>query len=109
MHLRLTSSLRCDIEVPQAILDASEKGHLADQNTPGYECIAMATHGRKGLARWAIGSITERVLSGARRPLLIMRPASICKAHSGFHGSHETQMQNEKIQEEWQQPFVGLF
>ncbi|GHO77658.1 universal stress protein [Ktedonobacter sp. SOSP1-85] len=107
MHLHLTSSLHYDIEVAQAILDASEKGHLADQNTPGCECIAMATHGRKGLARWAIGSITELVLSRASRPLLIVRPASIRKAHSG---PHEIQLKNGKTQEEWQQhPFVGLF
>ena len=109
MRLHLTSSLRCDIEVAQAILDESEKVHLADQHTPGCECIAMATHGRKGLARWAMGSVTERVLSGARRPLLIVRPASIRKAFSGFHGPHEAHLQNGKTQEEWQQPFVGLF
>lgn len=109
LHLHLTSSLHCDIEVAQAILDTSEKGYLADQDIPGCECIAMATHGRKSLARWAMGSITERVLSETKRPLLIVRPTSIRKAHSGFHGFHEVDANNGKTQEEWQQPFVGLF
>ena len=35
--------------------------------------IAMATHGRSGLARWALGSVTERVLQGSRVPVLAVR------------------------------------
>lgn len=41
--------------------------------TPRYDYIAMATHGRGGLQRWALGSITERVLHVAHLPLLIAR------------------------------------
>ncbi|HEU5347614.1 MAG TPA: universal stress protein, partial [Ktedonobacterales bacterium] len=40
---------------------------------PHHDFIAMATHGRGGLQRWALGSITERVLHLARLPLLIVR------------------------------------
>jgi hypothetical protein len=36
----------------------------------------MATHGRTGFARWAMGSVTERVLWSTRVPLLIMRPST---------------------------------
>jgi nucleotide-binding universal stress UspA family protein len=35
--------------------------------------IAMATHGRSGIARWALGSVTERVLQGSRVPVLAVR------------------------------------
>jgi nucleotide-binding universal stress UspA family protein len=35
--------------------------------------IAMATHARRGLARLALGSVTEAVLRGAHGPLLICR------------------------------------
>jgi nucleotide-binding universal stress UspA family protein len=38
------------------------------------DLIAMATHGRSGMVRWALGSITERVLHSAQLPLLIVRP-----------------------------------
>ncbi len=38
------------------------------------DVIAMATHGRGGVQRWAMGSITERVLSATKLPLLIVRP-----------------------------------
>ncbi len=41
------------------------------------DLIAMTTHGATGLHRWAVGSITERVLHATRLPLLIVRPVDI--------------------------------
>jgi len=38
--------------------------------------VAMATHGRSGLLRLVMGSVTARVLSGVQVPLLLCRPAS---------------------------------
>ena len=35
--------------------------------------IAMATHGRSGLNRWLLGSVTEKVLRSTRNPLLLIR------------------------------------
>ena len=35
--------------------------------------IAMSTHGRSGITRWAFGSITDRVLQGANTPVLLVR------------------------------------
>jgi hypothetical protein len=40
------------------------------QEFDGYDLIAMATHGRGGLQRWFIGSITERML-GATALLIV--------------------------------------
>lgn len=39
------------------------------------DVIAMATHGRGGLGRIFLGSVAERVLHEADRPLLLTRPA----------------------------------
>ncbi len=45
--------------------------------------IAMSTHGRSGVNRWVMGSVTDKVLHGVNTPLLIVRsqegspPASI--------------------------------
>lgn len=39
------------------------------------DLIAMTTHGRRGLSRWTLGSVAEKVLRGAETPLLIVRPA----------------------------------
>jgi hypothetical protein len=36
----------------------------------------MATHGRTGIQRLAIGSITERVLQATKRPLFVVRPVA---------------------------------
>jgi nucleotide-binding universal stress UspA family protein len=33
--------------------------------------IVMSSHGRSGIARWLLGSVTERVLRGARHPVLV--------------------------------------
>lgn len=35
--------------------------------------IAMATHGRSGVKRWVLGSVTEKVLHAAANPLLLVR------------------------------------
>ena len=38
--------------------------------------IAMCTHGRSGIKRWALGSITERVVQHSGDPVLIIRAKS---------------------------------
>lgn len=48
-----------------AILELAESAHI--------DLIAMATHGRTGLQRWVYGSVADKVLSGARLPILLMR------------------------------------
>jgi nucleotide-binding universal stress UspA family protein len=37
------------------------------------DLIALGTHGRSGLARWALGSIAERVLRSGEVPILLVR------------------------------------
>jgi nucleotide-binding universal stress UspA family protein len=37
------------------------------------DLIAMCTHGRTGLARWALGSVADRVLRAGSKPLLLVR------------------------------------
>jgi len=37
------------------------------------DLIAMSTHGRSGISRWAFGSVTDRVLRGGNKPVLIVR------------------------------------
>jgi nucleotide-binding universal stress UspA family protein len=37
------------------------------------DLIAMSTHGRHGISRWAFGSITDRVLRGGHKPVLMVR------------------------------------
>ena len=37
------------------------------------DIIAMSTHGRSGLSRWAFGSVTDRILRGGHKPVLVVR------------------------------------
>ncbi len=37
------------------------------------DLIAMSTHGRSGISRWALGSIAERVVRVSSRPVLVVR------------------------------------
>ncbi len=39
------------------------------------DLIAMSTHGRSGLRRLAFGSITDKVLRGSKKPVLMVRAA----------------------------------
>jgi nucleotide-binding universal stress UspA family protein len=39
----------------------------------GASMIAMSTHGRTGVARWVLGSVADKVLHGARIPILLVR------------------------------------
>jgi nucleotide-binding universal stress UspA family protein len=50
----------------EGILDYVDKGHFC--------LIVMATHGRSGLGRWAIGSVADKVVrSTIKQPLLLIR------------------------------------
>ena len=47
---------------------------LAYVGREGCDVVALATHGRSGVQRWAHGSVAERVLQTATVPLLLIRP-----------------------------------
>jgi nucleotide-binding universal stress UspA family protein len=51
--------------VAKSIVEYAE-GHDVD-------LIAMCTHGRTGIARWALGSVTDRVLRTGDKPVLLVR------------------------------------
>lgn len=36
--------------------------------------VAMSTHSKSGIERWAIGSVTERVVRHSSDPVLVIRP-----------------------------------
>ncbi len=37
------------------------------------DLVAMSTHGRSGLSRWAFGSVTDKILRSGNRPILMVR------------------------------------
>jgi nucleotide-binding universal stress UspA family protein len=39
----------------------------------GADLVVMSTHGRRGITRWAFGSVAEKVLRGGNVPVLMVR------------------------------------
>jgi nucleotide-binding universal stress UspA family protein len=76
LKLAMTWSVTIDDDIASGIIRVAEDGRdTEDVGVSGSsDLIAMATHGYRGLQRWAMGSITERVLHATRLPLLIVRP-----------------------------------
>lgn len=74
--LTITWSVGVDADVTTGILHVAERGEDAEGATPfgGCDLIVMATHGRSGFRRWALGSIAERVLHTTKLPVMMVRP-----------------------------------
>lgn len=49
------------------------------------DLIVLGTHGRTGLSRILLGSVAERVLRGARCPVLVVPAASVATAPAASH------------------------
>jgi len=75
-HIPVSWSIALDHDRASAIVRVAENGEDAEGAGVfgGCDLIAMATHGREGVPRWAMGSVTERVLHATKRPILIVRP-----------------------------------
>jgi len=83
-NLTITWSVAVDTDVARAIIRLAENGEDTEGAGVfgGCDVIAMATHGYSGLQRWAMGSITQRVLSATKLPLLVVRPPDMMdKSH----------------------------
>lgn len=77
--IAVTTGVVVNDDVAQAIIQAAEDDAQAEgmAASAGLGIIAMATHGRGGPGRWALGSKTERVLGACKVPLLIVRPQHV--------------------------------
>lgn len=63
---RVETAILVEMMPALAILHYAESHHV--------DLIALATHGRRGLKRWALGSVADKVLRGAAVPVLLIRP-----------------------------------
>ena len=75
LNLAIEWYIEISKDVADALIKAAENGEIADgsQEFAGCDLLAMATHGRGGIQRWVMGSVTERVLGTTKLPLLIVR------------------------------------
>lgn len=64
------------VNISVKVVEGDEAGVIVDTATAeGVDLIVMSTHGRTGLSRWVLGSVTERVLHSTICPVLVIRSA----------------------------------
>jgi nucleotide-binding universal stress UspA family protein len=87
LKLTIICSVATGKDAANALLSVAETGKDAEGVAMLGSCdlMAMATHGRGGLQRLALGSVTEHVLGITRRPLLVVhaRPPGESFAEEG--------------------------
>jgi nucleotide-binding universal stress UspA family protein len=65
---------RPNVRIQRMIVEGDEAGVIVDvASAEDVDLIVMTTHGRTGLTRWVLGSVTERVLRDAPCPVMTMR------------------------------------
>jgi universal stress protein A len=47
---------------------------LEEQRSKGFDLIVIASHGRTGILKHLIGSVTDKVIRGASCPVLVVKP-----------------------------------
>ncbi len=65
-------SKRVSVKIRVGIGNAAEEIIKAADEID-VDLIAMSTHGRHGISRWAFGSVTDKVLRGGHKPVLVVR------------------------------------
>jgi nucleotide-binding universal stress UspA family protein len=63
------------IEITTTVVEghSTHKAILETANEKGVDLIVMGSHGRKGLEKLIVGSVTSQVLSHAHLPVLVVR------------------------------------
>lgn len=74
---RLSARLRSDgleVETRVSVESRPASAILSFAEENGIDLIAMATHGRGGVPRAVMGSVTDKIVRGAHVPVLVVRP-----------------------------------
>lgn len=71
--LSITSSVELEKDVSSALVHLAEHGERGARGIGSCDLIVISTHGRGGLERWVMGSVTDRILTNTKLPMLIVR------------------------------------
>lgn len=71
--VNITWSVEECSDVADTLIKMGERGEGIALHPP-CDLIVLATHGRGGLQRWLVGSVTERLLEHSSLPVLVVRP-----------------------------------
>ena len=74
---KIAEQLRAEnVEVQRVVREGDPASQICDYAQESKaDVIVMSTHGRSGIRRWVYGSVADRVLRGARVPVLLIRAA----------------------------------
>jgi nucleotide-binding universal stress UspA family protein len=74
--LTLSWSVGVGLDTAKTIVRVAESGEDVEGAGVfgGCDVVALSTHGRTGIARWTMGSVTERVIDSSNLPALVVRP-----------------------------------
>ena len=71
---KVKENLGPNVSVSVAIATGSPADAIINYSqTEDFDLIAMATHGRSGIGRWLLGSVTSKVLQVGRKPVMAVR------------------------------------
>ena len=65
-------NVNCKVVIRETDTSSAEEIIKAEEEL-NIDLFAMSTHGRRGISRWAFGSVTEKVLRGGNVPVLVVR------------------------------------
>jgi nucleotide-binding universal stress UspA family protein len=73
---RIAKKLKADnIKVQAVVVEGNAADSILEYAIKNdVDLIVMSTHGRSGLARWAFGSVADRVVLHSHTPVLIISP-----------------------------------
>jgi nucleotide-binding universal stress UspA family protein len=76
LKLSITWSVGADSDVAHAIVSTAEHGQRGEGTGDLRNCglVALSTHGRGGLERLMMGSVTEQVLNTTKLAVLVVQP-----------------------------------
>jgi nucleotide-binding universal stress UspA family protein len=78
----VAASLRAEsLRVRTVVMDGLPASAILEYaRAQAVDLIALATHGRSGVARWLLGGVADKVVRGATLPVLLYRPQSEASA-----------------------------
>lgn len=89
--IAVTSKVEPDANVAMGIERVAEQGASLRGDT--FDFVAMATHGREGVARWLAGSVTEALVHDVHVPVLVLHPRLDSAAAGGEADADEIMRQ----------------
>ncbi|MCH9017073.1 MAG: universal stress protein [Chloroflexi bacterium] len=73
-YLNRALSKTAGMEITYAAHEGDAVSHIVDEADKSPDSlVAMSTHGRSGVTRWVLGSVTDKVLHATKNPMLIVR------------------------------------